>query len=331
MSDKKVAKQLDLGETVTNNELSFDCNKQVILSKETNVSDNSSICELLNDGCSKIDFDETVECNRTIYDSPNCSRFADKANICNSSLLERSDFKENSGNRMNFQETMYSDVAFSQKSGSCVPSILFTTTAMDLDCVNSKVEAVFFAVWDNILGPCLKHIWWLTKKSRCTLSSQIFQNASSYVLNGEVGRDPNSGHIITKLFVKKEDRFVLSSFTFGSVLDNSAKITMCTLVFVLNFDSLNWYLPMAKLFHSWTIRFIYTFKALLTKVSCIEIILVCILFSCCVLQLIFECSTKLNIILVRIFSNITIFIMHFSPTGQIVATVQLSLEYSNQY
>ena len=144
---------------------------------------------------------------------------------------------------------------------------LFQTTVLDLDYFNSKVEAVFFTVWDNIMGPRIKHVWWLTQNASNFVTNDILRNASSYILSSEAGRDPNSNHIIVKLFVKKEEFVILSSFTFSALVSSDQQMAICAFVYVLNYKQLSWFMPRANLFQSWTMRFLFAFRILVMNVS----------------------------------------------------------------
>eukprot|EP00038_Savillea_parva_P028344 m.64471 g.64471 ORF g.64471 m.64471 type:complete len:632 (-) comp8227_c0_seq2:50-1945(-) len=114
----------------------------------------------------------------------------------------------------------------------------------------AKFTAIILAVWDNVLGPANKHVWW-SKLNPCppSFSQRLLPFHPSCTLNGEVSRNDQIGEdgAEYKFYVLSEMGYAMGSFIFTSDEAAPAGEPPYALSLVMPLTELSAYLSIQKL------------------------------------------------------------------------------------
>ena len=134
---------------------------------------------------------------------------------------------------------------------------------MLLDIPHSFTDAVLFCHWDNILGPRLEHVWYISDRPQPHLN--ILRFITTQVLSGEICRELNTSRIDFKFFDIPDKGIVIPSFVFSA--QRGMDLGLHALALVIPNSELSVFLQVNGIVQSWLNRIISKFRVLLEKVG----------------------------------------------------------------
>ncbi|XP_005107492.1 guanine nucleotide exchange C9orf72 [Aplysia californica] len=142
---------------------------------------------------------------------------------------------------------LFEDSALSPVS----PSSAFSVSSIG-NIEHSFVDALLLCQWDNILGPRLEHVWYVT--GRPQPHTNILRFITGQVLSGEICRDVHSSQIDFKFFDIPDKGIIFPAFIFSAQGSNG--LALQSLALVIPNSELTLYLHQVDLIHSWMTRIV---------------------------------------------------------------------------
>ena len=131
------------------------------------------------------------------------------------------------------------------------------------------MDAIVFCHWDNILGPRLEHVWYVSDRPQP--HRNILRFITTQVLSGEICRELNTSRIDFKFFDIPDKGIVIPSFVFSAW--KGVDLGLHALALVIPNSELPLFLQVHAIVQSWFNRIISKFRVLLEKVGVVEVII----------------------------------------------------------
>lgn len=128
--------------------------------------------------------------------------------------------------------------------------------------VHSFTDAVVFCHWDNILGPRLEHVWYISDHPQPHIN--ILRFITTQILSGEICREVETSSIGFKFFDIPDKGVVIPSFVFSA--QRGPDLGLHALALVIPNTNLSVFLQVSCIMQSWFNRMISRFRVLLNKV-----------------------------------------------------------------
>lgn len=129
------------------------------------------------------------------------------------------------------------------------------------DVPHSFIDAVLFCHWDNILGPRLEHVWYVSERSQPHVN--ILRFITSQVLSGEICRELHTSLVDFKFFDIPDKGVVIPSFVFSA--QRGVDLALHALALIIPNSELSVFLQVNDVVQSWFTRIIARFRVLLNK------------------------------------------------------------------
>ncbi|KAK7488495.1 hypothetical protein BaRGS_00020280 [Batillaria attramentaria] len=140
------------------------------------------------------------------------------------------------------------------------PSSMYAKTTV-ADVPHSFMDAVVFCHWDNILGPRLEHVWYISDRPQPHVN--ILRFITSQVLSGEICRELDTSHVDFKFFDIPDKGVVIPSFVFSAL--RGTDLSLHALALIIPNSELSVFLQVNDIVQSWFNRIIAKFRVLLNK------------------------------------------------------------------
>ncbi|CAL1540278.1 unnamed protein product [Lymnaea stagnalis] len=149
---------------------------------------------------------------------------------------------------------------FEDSSTPLSPSSAFSVSSIG-NIEHSFIDALLLCQWDNILGPRLEHVWYVT--GRPQPHTNILRFVTSQVLSGEICRDIHSSQVDFKFFDIPDKGVIIPAFIFSA--HGSTGISLQSLALIIPNSELTLYLHQVDLIHSWFTRIVAKLRVLCAK------------------------------------------------------------------
>uniref|UniRef100_A0A0B6ZUZ3 Uncharacterized protein n=1 Tax=Arion vulgaris TaxID=1028688 RepID=A0A0B6ZUZ3_9EUPU len=126
---------------------------------------------------------------------------------------------------------------------------------------HSFIDALLLCHWDNILGPKLEHVWYVTGRSQP--HTNILRFVTNQVLSGEICRDVHCSQVDFKFFDIPDKGVIIPSFIFSA--QGSSGISLQAIALIIPNSELTLYLHQVDLIHSWLTRVISKLRVICAK------------------------------------------------------------------
>ncbi|XP_055885772.1 guanine nucleotide exchange factor C9orf72-like isoform X1 [Biomphalaria glabrata] len=140
------------------------------------------------------------------------------------------------------------------------PSSTYTVSAIP-NIEHSYIDALILCQWDNILGPRLDHVWYVT--GRPQPHTNILRFVTGQVLSGEICRDVHTSQVDIKFVDIPDKGVIIPAFIFSA--QGSRCISLQSLALIIPNSELTIYLHQADLIHSWFSRIVAKLRVLCAK------------------------------------------------------------------
>ncbi|XP_059178361.1 guanine nucleotide exchange factor C9orf72-like [Physella acuta] len=140
------------------------------------------------------------------------------------------------------------------------PSSSFSVSSIG-NIEQSFIDALMLCQWDNILGPRLEHVWYVT--GRPQPHTNILRCVTRQVLSGEINRDLQSSQVDFKFCDIPGLGVIIPAFIFSA--QSSTGLSLQSLALVIPNSELTLYLHQVDLIHAWFNRIVVKLRVLSTK------------------------------------------------------------------
>jgi hypothetical protein len=146
------------------------------------------------------------------------------------------------------------------------PSSMFGKSVIEQSrgCI---VLTALLSYWDNILGPRIRHQWYV-EGEEAGLSADTLTYVASHTLSGEICRNTMDSSIDTVFCVVKDRDLVVHSFIFGAL--DHGEMAVHSLSLLVRHSNLDAFLAVQELCTEWNKRLVGKLRVLMEKVSTVK-------------------------------------------------------------
>ncbi|ELU18883.1 hypothetical protein CAPTEDRAFT_180194 [Capitella teleta] len=130
------------------------------------------------------------------------------------------------------------------------------------DSPNSLVARIVLCYWDNIMGPCVRHLW-NSEAQGMHVPQSALDYIATHTLSGEITRDEDDPTIDFRFFLIRESNLIVTSFVFGAIGGNESVVH--SLSIVVRQEHRQRCLELQALMSSWMLRGIHHLRVYLEK------------------------------------------------------------------
>ncbi|BFY99521.1 hypothetical protein BsWGS_02561 [Bradybaena similaris] len=156
--------------------------------------------------------------------------------------------------------TVNSENPFHDDCTPLSPSSGFSVSSIG-NIEHSFVDALLLCHWDNILGPKMEHVWYVT--GRPQPHTNILRFVTNQVLSGEICRDVHSSQVDFKFFDIPDKGVIVPSFIFSA--QDSSGLSLQALALIIPNSELTLYLHQGDLIHAWLTRIVAKLRVMCVK------------------------------------------------------------------
>jgi hypothetical protein len=132
------------------------------------------------------------------------------------------------------------------------------------DSPNSLISRIVLCYWDNIMGPCVRHLW-NSESQDFEVSQTVLDYIATHTLGGGITRDEEDPTVDFRFFMIKEYGMMVTSFVFGAFGGNETVVH--SLSIIVREEHRERCLELQALMSSWMLRGIHQLRVYLEKVS----------------------------------------------------------------